>query len=313
LTPSISVILSTHDRPESLRAAVGAVLAGSLPPRELIVVNDGSAELDPAIAAAARAAGVRFRGCRSGRASLPASRNRGLDLASGQVCLFLDDDVILEKDYLRRLAELYGADRRGAVAGIGGVPTKRLYRTPAGRIWAALAAAFAVNRWGPRVCAARYVRLPRSLRGRLIPARRLSGGCISLRRAVARANRFEEAFDGYALGEDTELCFRVGRRHALFLAPELTARHDSAPGGRPEMRERGRMYLANMLHVARHGAEPGVGTSALLASHLAGMALLHLGAAMLSLRRKNLEFVMGMVGELSRRAAAGVRRAMCAS
>ncbi len=313
MTPSVSVILSTHDRPESLRAAVGAVLAGSLPPHELIVVNDGSAELDPAIAASARAAGVRFRGCRAGRASLPGSRNRGLELADGEVCLFLDDDVVLERDYLRRLAELYEADRRGAVAGIGGVPTKRLYRTLAGRIWAALAAAFAVNRWGPRVCAARYVPLPSCLRERLIPARRLAGGCISLRRPVAQANRFEEAFDGYALGEDTEFCFRVGRKHALFVAPELAARHDSAPGGRPEMRERGRMYLANMLHVARHSAEPGVGTAAMLACHLTGMALLHLGSALLSLRRKNLNFVMGMVGELSRRAAAGMRRAVCAS
>ena len=45
MTESISVILPTHDRPDSLRRAVRSVLAQSLLPVELIIVNDGDEEI----------------------------------------------------------------------------------------------------------------------------------------------------------------------------------------------------------------------------------------------------------------------------
>lgn len=313
MTPSISVILATHDRPDSLTRAVEAVLAQTLPPKELIVVNDGPDDIDPAIGERARAAGVAFKCRRLERASLPASRNCGISMATGDVLLLMDDDVMPPPDHLARLAGLYQADTAGVVGGIGAVLVNCSYGKLNTWLWQRLSAALAINRWGPRVVAAKRVPLPPALRGRLTPARFLSGGGISLRRHVAAAAGFEESFSGYAFGEDTEFCFRAGRRWALFLAPQLRLRHEVGVGGRPDGRAKGRMYVANMLHTLRHSVEGGAGTYLLFAYHMLGMLLLYSGAALLGLRFRKLGFVAGMIAQLGRSARAQLRKTLCGS
>jgi len=313
LTPSISVILATHDRPESLRRAVEAVLAQTLGPKELIVVNDGAEDICPAIGQRARAAGVSFHYLRQDRPSLSASRNRGIAAATGDVVLLLDDDVMLSSDHLARLAKLYAADPAGDVGGIGAVLVKSAYGKANAWAWRMLSGAFAINRWGPRVVAARKVVLPTQLSGQLVPARFLSGGGISLRRRVAEATGFEESFAGYAFGEDTEFCFRAGRKWALFLAPQLRARHEVGPGGRPDGAAKGRMYVANMLHTLDHSVERGAGTILLFAYNMLGMIVLYTATAVAALRFRKLAFVGGMIGELARAAASVTRKSLCGS
>ena len=309
-----SVVLSTHDRPEILRAAVEAVLAQTAPPGELIVVHDGPGEVAPALAAEARRRGVPFRCERLSAPSLTASRNRGIDVAAGEVVVLLEDDVLLPPDYLSRLGELYRADGRGAVAGIGAVVVEPDMGRWKRRLWDLAARALGRGLWSPRRLTGRRVALPAALARRLVAARRLSGGGLSLRRAVAAAERFDEGLDGYALGEDREFCFRAGARHALFLAPELVVRHAVAPGGRPDPAERARMFVRNTLRIARRATEGGAGTWLLVGWELAGAVLLHLLAAPLSRRPgEKLAFAAAAAGELVRRAAGRARSWLCGS
>jgi len=310
---SITVIVPTHDRPDSLSRAVGAILAQDRRGDELIVVNDGAGELSDDIADRAAAAGVDFRGIRRQEPSSSASRNAGLAVARGDIAVLIDDDMVPAQDYLRRLAELYQADSRQLVAGIGATYTMSQPPPIAQRIWDALAAALAENRWATRRCAARYVRLATSLAGRLVPARRLAGGAISLRRRVYTIHRFTEAFGGYCLGEDTEFSFRLGRTEALFLAPELTIRHEMPATGRPAPQARGRMYAANMLYIAAHSVDRGAGTWMLLLYHLAGLTLLAAAWGVFSRRSANLPLAAGLAGELSRQAWKALRRLVCGS
>jgi glycosyltransferase involved in cell wall biosynthesis len=313
MTLKVSVIMATHDRPDSLKRAVDSIVAQRHLPEELIIVNDGSADIAGEIAEKVRNAGVRFCCQRQDYPSLTASRNRGMAIASGDVFLLADDDVVLPADYLSRLVELYQADTAGVVAGIGGLLVRPGPRPKAHRLFEALSAALGQGRWSPRVCAARYVSLPPGLRGRLLPARRLFGGAISIRAAVARTERFEEAFGGCGLAEDREFSFRLGRRRALFVAPALRAIHESAPAGRIGMKDRGRMYAANSLHIARNSVDPGAGTYLLLGYDLMGMALLYGIWALGARRREHLAFAAGLVQELSRRTGLAIRRLLCAS
>jgi len=308
----VSVIFSTHDRPASLRAAVKSVLDQTLPPAEIIVVNDGPRPIDESLAAAARQKGIAFREEHLEGPSLTRSRNRGLAMARGEVVLLLEDDVVLEPDYLTRLTALYEADTASVVGGIGATIVEPDSDTWRRRLWEAMAAALGQGRCGPRVNCGRRVRLPRRLAGRLVAARRLSGGGLSLRARVARRERFDERLTGYGWGEDREFCFRVGRREALLRAPELRLRHTPGEGGRGGRADRGRMYVANTLHIARHSADGGAGTWLLAGWDIAGMILLRLLWLPVGRRRgEKIGFICGAVGELARRAAAAIRNVLC--
>jgi len=303
--------MSTHDRPESLRRAVEALLRQTAPPHELIIVNDGQTDVDGRLAAGCGRRGIPVTYRLLDRPSLTASRNAGIDLAAGDVVLLLDDDVLMPPDYLERLAWLYEMDRRGVIAGIGGVLMPAEAPRWTHRLWAAMAGATAENRWGPRRCVARYVRLGAKLTGQLQPARRLSGGAISLRTAVARRRPLTESFNGYCLGEDTELTFRLTQLLPLYRGPSLQLLHNSGAGGRPDLGRRGKMYAANMLAIYRQATEGGAGTALLLGYHLAGLAVMSAAWSLISRRAGNLAFAAGLVGELARQGLGRLRRITC--
>lgn len=305
----ISLVIPTHDRPAGLAAAVESALAGDRKPDELIVVHDGPGG-EPDLAGALRGAGVGYRYIRGDRPSLPRSRNLGIDAASGDVIVFGEDDLAFPPEYFARVEALYAADAEEQVGGIGAVIREPGPRRLPRRAWELLARWLGEGSWRPRQGVSRYVELPAALAGRLVPASRLSGGGLTLRREAA-AERFDESFSGYALGEDMEFCFRAGRRHALFRAPELTALHDPAPTGRPDARARGRMYAANLLHIARRSTDGGAGTWLLAAYQLAGMSALYATWSLLSLRGYNARFAAGVVGELWRRGLREARTLAC--
>lgn len=307
MKPGVSIVISTHDRPLSLRKVFDSVLRQTLQPREIIIVNDGPSDIPAELSEKARAAGIVFRHERLDTASLTASRNRGMALAGGDVVLLMDDDGSLPPDYLARLTELYQADPAGLIAGIGGVMDDPDLHRPAKRLWLALAHLVARGPWSPARCAARYVKLPPAAAGRLRPARWLSGGAISLRGEVAAAEKFQEWFAGYALFEDREFCLRVGRSRALFLASQLRVHHAPQPTGRPNTRGHGRMYVAHWLHIVRHSLGGDAGSWVLLGYDMLGASGLYLAWALLTLRGKNLQFVLGMFEELTRQAAGAVR------
>ncbi len=311
MTLSISVIVPTHDRPEGLAATVGSLLRQTRLPDELVLINDGQMGLDASLQTRAAAAGVKCLTERRAVASAAASRNRGLELASGDIAVLLDDDVEAPPDFLARLEMLYQADRQQQVAGICGHYLDPSPPRLARRVWQAIAAALAENRWAPRVSAARYLRLPWPLAGRLRPTWRLVGGVMSLPRRIYTCYRFTEAFGGYSLAEDTELSFRIGASEALFFAPELGVVHRKAETGRPAPYRHGRMYAANMLSIAQTSVQGGVGTWLLLGYHLVGMIVLASVWSLLSWRRHNLKLAAGIATELASQLHRAARRLLC--
>lgn len=108
--PTISVILPTRDRPAYLRAAVESVLAQTLRPAELLVVDDGSRECAAAVLDALPQIGTlpvrRLRGPRRGPA---AARNAGLREAVGELVAFLDDDDVWLPEKLEWQARWFAA------------------------------------------------------------------------------------------------------------------------------------------------------------------------------------------------------------
>jgi teichuronic acid biosynthesis glycosyltransferase TuaG len=95
----ISVVIPTYNRIGTVRAAVDSALAQSLPPSEVIVVDDGSTDGTERLFSRASGSLIYKKIEHSG---LPAvARNAGIKMAAGEFVAFLDSDDRWEPDHLR--------------------------------------------------------------------------------------------------------------------------------------------------------------------------------------------------------------------
>lgn len=110
--PTVSVVIPCYNQGHLLGAAVQSVLAQTCQPVELIVVDDGSRDQTPEVAAAF---GDRVRLIRQPNAGLAAARNAGLARAAGDLVNFLDADDALRPTMLERVLEAAARHPEAAV------------------------------------------------------------------------------------------------------------------------------------------------------------------------------------------------------
>ena len=115
--PYLSVVMPTHQSQLVLPRSLAALAASTLPRAawELIVVDDASSDDSPLIAAEYADAIVRLPGKARGPAY---ARNRGSELARGEIIVFVDADVCVHADALARFADVFASSPDvGAVFG----------------------------------------------------------------------------------------------------------------------------------------------------------------------------------------------------
>jgi glycosyltransferase involved in cell wall biosynthesis len=105
----ISIVLPTHDRPLLLKEAIASVKAQTHSQWELIVVDDAS---DPPVALDEQdLGGDRLRLVPNSNARGPSgARNSGMEVASGDVVTFVDDDDLIAPGALALIADAFAAD-----------------------------------------------------------------------------------------------------------------------------------------------------------------------------------------------------------
>jgi GT2 family glycosyltransferase len=106
--PFVSIIVPTHERPERIPACLHALLALDYPHYEIIVV-DNAPETD-ATAKFMRENyhnDPRVRFVCEERAGVSWARNRGIQLAKGEILAFADDDVIVDRYWLAELVKAF--------------------------------------------------------------------------------------------------------------------------------------------------------------------------------------------------------------
>jgi glycosyltransferase involved in cell wall biosynthesis len=110
--PKVTVVIPTHNRGRTLRAAAASVLTQSFDNLELLVIDDGSSEdLGAALAAILEDPRVRIVRHAENRGAA-AARNTGTSLAKGAYIAFLDSDDIWHREKLdRQLAWMESKER----------------------------------------------------------------------------------------------------------------------------------------------------------------------------------------------------------
>ncbi|MFH8886570.1 glycosyltransferase family 2 protein [Streptomyces californicus] len=112
MTPTASVIVPTHNRPETLDRALASLAAQEGVEVEAVVVNDAGVDVAPVVARWSGQLEIRLIN-QSRNQGLSAARNRGLEDATGEYTAWLDDDDVFLSGHLKSMVaslEASGAD-----------------------------------------------------------------------------------------------------------------------------------------------------------------------------------------------------------
>jgi len=107
MSPRISVVVPTYNRADLIGETLEAILTQSLPPAEVIVVDDGSLDDTPARLATF---GSRIQVIRIANSGELVGRNCGIRAASGDLIAFCDSDDLWQPDHLANMARIWLAE-----------------------------------------------------------------------------------------------------------------------------------------------------------------------------------------------------------
>jgi glycosyltransferase involved in cell wall biosynthesis len=116
----VTVVLPTHRRPDSLRRVTAGLARQEDPgvPWDVVIVeNDDTSTASAAVLAASEQLPVASSVVLERVLGASSARNRGIAEASGSIVAFIDDDVVPDDDWLKRLVEPVLAGRCDAVGG----------------------------------------------------------------------------------------------------------------------------------------------------------------------------------------------------
>jgi glycosyltransferase involved in cell wall biosynthesis len=106
--PLVSVVIPVHDGERYLAEAIRSVLDAGTAELEVLVVDDGSTDATPEVARAFGPPVAYF--AQPERSGAGAARNRGVELARGELLAFLDADDLWTPTKLRRQLEVLRRD-----------------------------------------------------------------------------------------------------------------------------------------------------------------------------------------------------------
>jgi GT2 family glycosyltransferase len=230
----VAVVIPTKNRPQDLDSTVETLLAQTVLPRQLIVIDQS-----PTDESERRV----FQRCHTldceaqdsleliyrrdpSLTGLTAARNSALMLVHAEIVLFLDDDVILEPNFIEQLLAAY--EDHPDATGVSGVVTN--YSPPPAifRLWSRVF----MRRpfWDDRQPA--YWNAYRLRDGEPMRVTRLGGGLMSFRMSAIAGMKFDENLHGACDGEDVEFCAQLHPSAVLLIEPKARLIHNQSPEGR---------------------------------------------------------------------------------
>lgn len=251
---SLSIAICTRNREEDLKRCISSIAQSSPPASglraEVLIVDDGALTeeflkqqkqmLEPT--------GMGLRYHRKEQPGLWLSRVKTVEIARGDVILFLDDDVELPADYIQNLIRTYEEYPRAA--GVGGV-----------------ALGMRNSLFGTIRCLLSFQQSP--FKGKLS----LSGqsgsmynwhkarktfiteffhGCnMSFRKEAVRGLKPVPWLQSYSVGEDLLLSRIALKSGPLYINPQLKLLHHESPSSRDNMEHVAYMRVMNHIHLLR--------------------------------------------------------------
>jgi glucosyl-dolichyl phosphate glucuronosyltransferase len=218
---TVSIIIASKNRPDDLAKTIESLLHQTVRPLEVFIVDQSPTRSvtkefpsfiryihDPAI-----------RGAN-------AARNVGMDLATGDVILFLDDDVELEPNFIHELLSAYSPD----VAGVSGIITNYQPPSVGQQIWDSIFLQGIFRDPRHKI----YWRANALRDSPPIPVDRFTGCLMSLRSSVVGSKRWDSNLIGGSsqAQDDLDFLWSLPRNGSLVIAPRARLTHHRTPTAR---------------------------------------------------------------------------------
>lgn len=227
----VSAIIPTRNRPDDLRRTVRTLLDQTTPPRQVVIVDQSADDRSY------RAVQAEFADAARRLPIVPelkyihdpsikgvsAARNHSMGVAAQAIWLFLDDDIVMESEFIAELIRVY--DTEADVDGVSGVITNYIPMPILHRVWMA---AFARGPFRDKRLAV-YWRANRLRNAGLFRVAGFSGGLMSFRHEVARGGAFDIRIGD---GEDVDFCLNLGKDRKFVISPRARLQHLSSPVSR---------------------------------------------------------------------------------
>ncbi len=261
-------------RPQSVLQLLQSVQGQTLYPDEILII-DGSTNLETEqILKDNPFQHLHYFAVPPEHRGLTRQRNYGIDRVGNamEVICFLDDDIILEKEYFEQLLKTY--ESYPEALGVGGYISNESTCEYVGDSYLPKIDEYFFDGWKRKESSRFLLRkrlgldsdcppgysslyshgrsvgfLPPS--GKIYEVEMLMGGVSSFRKTVFRSLQFSTYFEGYGLYEDADFTLRVSKIGKLFVNTAAKLNHYHHSSGRPNQFQYGKMVVRNGWYVWR--------------------------------------------------------------
>ena len=231
----VSIIIPTCNRVKDLEETLDSINIQTTLPKEIIIVddsdNDGIENLIGYKKPKFEENEILLKYIRNKKEkSLATARNMGIENATGDIILFLDDDVVLDKDYINEILRIF--NEYPNALGVQGYITNMDLSEFWNRINKILFRGHH-EKDKCRVLPSSYTTYPYLL-DKVITCQWLSGSNHSYRRNILRQLEYDENLKRYSYKEDVDLSYQVFKqcRNSLYITPYAKLVHKASEGER---------------------------------------------------------------------------------
>ena len=240
---TVSVIIPTKDRWKQIYQCIESLVNQTVLPNTIIIIDASEKEgLNEYLRPLVYVEKIEFIYIHS-EPGLTRQRNIGIERNKNDVVLFLDDDVVLDENFLKIIIDFFenNPDVMGVTGKILNQPSLPFISSLIRRIFFLPE----VKRGEIKLSGANndiHAKINRP-----ITVNWLKGGCSAYRKNVFLEFRFDNLLSGYSYLEDVDFSYRVQKKYPLMYIPEATLYHYhmAAPETRLSIRKKHKMFAIN--------------------------------------------------------------------
>lgn len=301
----VSIVIPTYNRADDLSVCLASIGVQTALPKEVVIVDDSDTDdvrsFIESLKNDFQERGVSLRYIRNPlEKSLTIARNIGIQNATGDIILFLDDDVVLDKCYVEEILGTYA--RFPSSMGVQGL-IQNLEQT------GYFVSIF--NRFF-------YLGHAEKLRSRVLPSTSctypaipdgysspvscewLSGCNQSYRKKVLLTLQFDEKLKRYSYKEDVDLSYRVFKTwpQSLYLTPAARCNHNVSSTGRLPKKARIDMEEAYSLYFFYKNIDQNILNTCIYIWSRTGYLIKNIGIIFFKIREHRRLYLRYLIGSV---------------